>query len=233
MADLNGAFADLSTAILNDACLRRGVPYHLAPPGLRPLRAEDRVAGRALPVRHFGSVDVFFEALERAEPGDVMVIDNGGRPDEGCIGDLVAIEAQAAGVGGIIVWGAYRDSAELRALGLPVFAYGAFPRGPLEARPREGDALDAAHLGDALVTPAHAVFADEDGAIFVPRDPLAGVFETAGAIRTRERAQAGRVRAGTNLRAQFRFAGYLERRAEDPGYTFTRHVKELGGAIGE
>lgn len=233
MPDLARAFADLSTAILNDACLRRGVAYHLAPPGLRPLRPGDRIAGRARPVRHFGRVDVFLEALERAEPGDVMVIDNAGRLDEGCIGDLVAVEAQAAGVAGIVLWGAYRDAAELRALGLPVFAYGTFPRGPVEARSAEGDALDAAHLGDALISARHAVFADDDGALFVPRDRVDEVLETGGKIRAKERAHADRVRQGTTLRAQFRFADYLAKRARDPGYTFTRHVKELGGAIGE
>ena len=46
-----------------------------------------------MPARHYGSVDVFLEALSSAGPGDVLVIDNGGRTDEACIGDLVALEA--------------------------------------------------------------------------------------------------------------------------------------------
>jgi hypothetical protein len=37
-----------------------------------------------LPVRHYGSVDVFLEAFGRAQAGDVPVIDNGGRSDEAC-----------------------------------------------------------------------------------------------------------------------------------------------------
>ena len=233
MPELTRAFADLSTAILNDAAARLGVPYHVAPPGLRPLRADDRVAGPALPVRHFGRVEVFLEALAGAAPGDVMVIDNGGRLAEGCIGDLVAIEAQGAGIAGIVLWGAYRDSTELEALGLPVFAYGAFPRGPVDARPTEGDVLDAAHLGDGLVTRSHVVFADGDGAVFVPRDRLEAVLEAARAIRARERRQAAAVRRGTSLREQFRLDDYLARRARDPEYSFTQHVKDLDGAIGE
>jgi DNA-binding beta-propeller fold protein YncE len=36
-----------------------------------------------------------------AAPGDVLVVDNGGRLDEACVGDLVALEAQAAGVEGM------------------------------------------------------------------------------------------------------------------------------------
>jgi hypothetical protein len=38
------------------------------------------IAGRVLPVRHYGSVDVFLEAFSRAGAGDVLVIDNGGNP---------------------------------------------------------------------------------------------------------------------------------------------------------
>jgi 4-hydroxy-4-methyl-2-oxoglutarate aldolase len=41
--------------------------------------------------------------MEKAEPGDVLVIDNGGRMDEGCIGDLTVLEAQASGLAGIAV----------------------------------------------------------------------------------------------------------------------------------
>ena len=45
-----------------------------------------RLVGRGW--RHHGSVDIFLEALERRQAGDVLVIDNGGRTDEGCVGDL-------------------------------------------------------------------------------------------------------------------------------------------------
>jgi regulator of RNase E activity RraA len=53
---------------------------------------------------------VFLEALGSAGYGDVLVVDNGGRADEACVGDLVVLEAQAAGVSGMVVWGLHRDT---------------------------------------------------------------------------------------------------------------------------
>src|SRR5215218_11255750 len=91
-------FADLSTPLVADACVRGDVPLRAAPPGIGAVIPGRRIAGRALPARHYGSVDVFLEAFGQAEQGDVLVIDNGGRTDEACVGDLAVLEAKAAGV---------------------------------------------------------------------------------------------------------------------------------------
>ncbi len=72
--DLADAFRDLSTPLIADACVRLGLPLRLAPAAIRPLIAGSRVAGSALPTRHYGSVDIFLEAMESAKPGDVLVI---------------------------------------------------------------------------------------------------------------------------------------------------------------
>src|SRR5262245_65941088 len=95
---LSRAFAELSTPLVADAALRLKVPPRIAPPGIRSVTPNQRLAGPALPVRHFGSVDVFLEAMQSARPGDVLIIDNGGRVDEGCIGDLTALEAEDYGL---------------------------------------------------------------------------------------------------------------------------------------
>ena len=52
-------------------------------------------------------------------------------------GDLVALEAHAAGMEGMVIWGLHRDTADIRAIGLSVFSLGAIPTGPLrlDARP--------------------------------------------------------------------------------------------------
>ncbi|WP_238015285.1 RraA family protein [Dactylosporangium sp. AC04546] len=226
-------FDDLSTPLVADACVRNGVPLRVAPAGVAPVTAGQRLAGRVLPARHYGSVDVFLEAFGGARPGDVLVVDNGGRTDEACVGDLTVLEAAAAGVAGLVVWGLHRDTPELVAIGVPVFSYGTLPAGPVRVDEREPEALSSARFGPHLVSAADLVLADDDGVVFVAESDADVVLRAARAIRDTERGQARRIAAGETLRDQTDFAGYLARRTADPGYTFRRHLRAVGGAVEE
>jgi regulator of RNase E activity RraA len=230
---LREAFSELSTPLIADACLRLNIPLRVAPAGIRPLTLESRIAGRALPARHYGSVDIFLEAMGNAQPGDILVIDNQGRMDEGCIGDLTALEAQACGLAGIIVWGAHRDTFELGQIGFPVFSYGICPAGPQRLDARHPQALVSAQFGNFMGTIADVVFADADGVLFAPAEITGEILSTAQCIRKKERHQAEEIRAGKKLREQLQFDDYLAKRAADPSYTFRQHLRGIGGAIEE
>jgi 4-hydroxy-4-methyl-2-oxoglutarate aldolase len=227
------AFESIATPQIADAALRKKIPVRIAPFGIRPVISGMRVAGRALPARHFGSVDVFLEAMQSAQSGDVLVIDNGGRTDEGCIGDLTVLEGRASGLAGLAVWGTHRDSPQLRQIAFPVFTYGTCPSGPQRLDPQTTDALQIARFGDIEVTRSDFVFADDDGCIFVAQDHVAQILQAAAAISTAEGRQADKIARGERLAAQLKFHDYIARRRAEPGYTFRQHLREIGGAIEE
>ena len=219
----------VSAAAVADACVLEGVAFASAPQSVAwfPTSVR-RVNGRAIAIEHRGSVDVFLEAFGRAERGDVLVVDNGGRDDEGCIGDLVALEAANAGVAGIVIWGRHRDSAVLATLSLGLWSCGANPVGPPGVRQA---AHDGVFVGDVRVNDRDLIVADEDGVLFVPGDAAERVLDAAREIEWAERRQAERAHGGESLREQLRFDEYLERRAADPALTFRDHLRAISSHI--
>lgn len=219
----------LTTAHVADGCLRVGEAVRCGPAGVRPLLPGTAFAGPAAPALHLGSVDRLLEAIDRASPGEVLVVDNDGRLDEACLGDLVVLEAAAAGIAGVVVWGLHRDTADLVRIGLPLVSLGALPTGPLPQH-RRTERRDV-RVGAWTVTEGDLVVADDDGVVLVPGASVGTVLAAARGIRDAERAQAQRITAGTSLRQQLRFADYLARRDRDPGWSFRRHLREVGGEI--
>ena len=220
----------LPTAAVADASLRLRLPVRLAPVGLLPLLPGVILTGAAWPVSHSGSVDVFLDAIDDAPAGSVLVIDNGGRDDEACVGDLIVLEAKLAGLAGLVVWGRHRDTAQLRQIGLPLVSRGACPFGPLRVPPG-GRAMRSAVLGGVPVTQDDLVVADDDGVLLVGPDRRDELLELAATIVVTETRQAERMAGGVSLRQQLDFSAYRRRQAAEPDLTLRQHLVERGGAI--
>lgn len=228
---LIGELSNLTTPHLADGCLASGHPVRIAPAGIRPLAAGMRCFGRAMPLQHLGSIDIFFEAIEEMSEGDVLVVENDGRLDEACIGDIVVLEAKGAGAAGFVVWGCHRDSKELSEIGFPVFSLGTVPTGPNKRAPnRPDDVLTRATIGGNNVTRNDFVVADANGALFLAEDKLDEIISTAMHYRDLEATHLKRMREGAAYRDQTRFETYLARREKDPSYGFREHLKAIAAA---
>jgi regulator of RNase E activity RraA len=227
-------FRGLTTPRVADACLEHGVEVRCGPSDLRAVSsARCRFAGRVSPVRHYGSVDVFLEALEGSARGDVLVIDNGGRRDEACIGDRIALEAKNAGIAAIVVWGLHRDSRGIVRLGLPVFSLGVTPTRPLRLDTREDQTFVSARVGPWTVGRDDIAIGDENGVIFVPRARAEAVAAWARALQAEELSDARAMRRGTSLREQVRFSEFLAERRSNPQLTLRDFLRRISDAIEE
>ncbi|MDB5719523.1 MAG: hypothetical protein JWP15_141 [Alphaproteobacteria bacterium] len=174
----------LSSTILADICKDRGIRAVL-PPSLRPTSG-GKLLGRArtlelaaLPAPEQRAPDAWkgiYDALQSyrfVRPGDVIMVATD-VPDRAYFGDLNANLAIRSGAVGAVIDGNTRDSADVRALGFPVYAR----HSHCDDIKYEGTVKSMNRpisMGGVAVANGDVVFADEDGVIVVPQHRWAEV----------------------------------------------------------
>src|SRR5919199_917333 len=157
-ADLLARLGQYATATISDAQKSFGIMR----PAIRPLAPGMRIVGTAHTVKCYpGSIITVHKALLEARPGEVLVVD--GEADErGALwGELMTLQAQANGLGGIVVDGPVRDRQAVTALGFPVFASSVTPR--VGSNRRVGRTQLPIQCGGIVVRPGDMIVADDDG----------------------------------------------------------------------
>jgi RraA family protein len=143
------------------------------------------VAGPAFAVRgRAGDNLMLHEAIDLAQPGDVIVCDSGGEMGTAIMGDIMARHAEKRGIAAIIIDGAIRDVPGLAGLDLGVWARGVTPAGPYKDGP--GDIGYPVSCGGLVVMPGDLIVADQDGVVVVPREDASQVVAAAEAHATKE-----------------------------------------------
>ncbi|HXE79631.1 MAG TPA: RraA family protein [Vicinamibacterales bacterium] len=125
------------------------------------------------------------EMIDSANPGDVGVIVMEGSLDVAAIGGLMGTAAKARGMAGMVLDGAVRDIAELRALGLPVYARSASPATAVGRYASVAKQVPVECAG-VTVSPGDIIVAGEDGVVVVPKDRAVEVLRRAQEIDERE-----------------------------------------------
>lgn len=125
------------------------------------------------------------EMIDGAKPGEVGVIVMEGTLDVAAIGGLMGTAAKARGMSGMVLDGAVRDIAELRALGLPVYARSASPATAVGRYASVAKQVEVQCAG-VTIKPGDIIVAGEDGVVVVPQDRAAEVLKRAQEIDDRE-----------------------------------------------
>jgi len=185
-------YRDVAVAHASDNMARM---FH-AGVSLRPLHAGGGLVGPALTVKvRPGDNLLVHKALNMAEPGDVIVVDAGGDMTNAIIGELMLAYAKLRGVAGIVIHGAVRDIAAIRADALPVYAAGVTHRGPYKDGP--GEINGAIAIQGMVIEPGDLMLGDEDGVLCIPFEAAAAVYEGVLATRRREERVLAEIRSGS------------------------------------
>ena len=134
------------------------------------------------------------EALASVRPGEVLVITMPEPAPFGAVGELIVLQAQARGAAGMLVDVAVRDIAELKEIGLPIWARFVRVRGTKKADPGRLDVPVV--VGGATIRPGDVVVMDDDGVVVVAAERVEEVVEAARAREEKESRLRPRLRAG-------------------------------------
>jgi regulator of RNase E activity RraA len=208
--------AAYSTATICDAMDKLGTESALH--GLRPLSDGARLFGRAYTVRYVAAGSppgTVGDYLDDVPPGDVVVLDNGGRTDCTVWGDILTAMAHARGVAGTVIDGVNRDVARALELPYPVYSRGRFMRTGKD-RVQVSDVGRPVSAGGLQVAPGDLIIGDADGVIRVPAalaERAAGIC--AGIAASEEKILAD-VLAGVSLAEARRRHGYHLLQRKEP-----------------
>lgn len=173
----------LFPAVVGDILDTMGLLRQFLSPGIRPLRPDMVVIGRAMPVleancfaasepdgqlplsrQPFG---LLFQALDELRPHEVYVA-TGCAPQFALWGGLMTTRAQHLKAAGAVLDGYSRDTPEVLASGLPVFSLGGYAQdqGP---RGKVVDYRVAVEINGVRIAPGDILFGDLDGVLVIPR----------------------------------------------------------------
>jgi 4-hydroxy-4-methyl-2-oxoglutarate aldolase len=185
------ALAPIGTATVHEAIGRRG---YLGT-DLRPIQQDIGIAGSAVTVlSHPGDNMMLHAAVEVCQPGDVLVLATTAPSTHGMFGDLLATSLMVRGVRGLVIDAAVRDTADLRAMGFPVWTRHVSIKGTVKATP--GSVNVPITLGGEIITPGDVICADDDGVVLVKRGEVEWALEQSQARLAKEEETRARLKAG-------------------------------------
>lgn len=204
-------FRHIGTATVHEASGRKGY----IDCAIKPIAKGARICGPAFTVQcHPQDNLMLHKALERAQPGDIIVASVGGHYEAGYWGGLMNTSAIARKLGGLAIDGCVRDSEEIIGTGFPVFCRGFCILGTAKAG--LGTVNHPIVFGGTLVQAGDLILGDNDGMVVVAREACADVLAKSLARTEAEEKKTVQLAAGVSsvefnkLGKNFEFLGLQE-----------------------
>jgi 4-hydroxy-4-methyl-2-oxoglutarate aldolase len=195
--------AELGTATVYEASGREG----LVDLDLHQLIPGSRAAGPARTVRCGQGDNLMVHAvMDRAQPGDVLVLTMPDPEPVALVGDLLVTQAKQRGVAALLVDAAVRDTEDLRELGVPIWARWIRVKGATKTEVGRID--EPVEVGGVTIRPGDTVVLDADGAVVVRQERVDEVLAASRARLEQEAVKRAKLQAGElsydldNLRAR-------------------------------
>jgi RraA family protein len=186
-------YSAIPAAVIGDSMLR----IQGCGAAVQPHYSGSRVlAGPAYTVKTRPGDNLFVhKAIDRASPGDVIVVDAGGATTNALVGEMMLTHAETRGLAGVVIYGAIRDSGHVAHHDFPVFASGVSQQGPFQSGPGHVNVPIA--INGMVIMPGDLMIGDADGLICVPYDDVDPLYDEALARFQGEEAQRTRVKDGS------------------------------------
>lgn len=177
-------FRGIPSSNINDE-INRLYNFHAYMHLLNPEKFSGSMVGPALTVKCPAGDNLFFhQALDLAQPGDIVVLDADGCANRSVGGEIMMRFACKKGIAGIVVDGYMRDLDGIKALPMPVYARGVTPQGPYKNGPGEINVPIA--CGGQVVFPGDVIVGDMDGLVVVRRQDAEELAQIARAKKEKE-----------------------------------------------
>lgn len=198
----------LDVASVSDAMDKIGIPCGLL--GIHAVVPGKHICGRAFTVHYVpngvvkGNVGDF---LDDVEPGQVVVIDNGGRLYCTVWGDIMTFVATRKGIAGTVIDGVCRDIP-----GIKENDYAIFTKSTYMVTGKDRVTVDYVNrpvsISGVQVCPNDIILADDTGVVCIPDSVAEKVADIAENIEKTEQAILAEVRKGSSLKDARAKLGY-------------------------
>jgi 3-hexulose-6-phosphate synthase/6-phospho-3-hexuloisomerase len=187
------ALSKVSSCNVADAMHKAGVMRRIHP----RIDHGVKMVGRALTVQTSkGDWAKPVEAIDRAEEGDVLVIDAGGS-EIACFGELAAWSCRSKGVRGVVIEGALRDVDAIFEMRFPAFSRYIAPNAG-EPKGYGGIGHEIV-CGEQLVRTGDWIVGDESGVVVIPQERAVEIANRAVDVAEREDRIREEIKRGGTL----------------------------------